>query len=69
VEEVAKSRGVPMAVVATAWCLSKKGVNPIVGLNSKERIDEIIEAVKITLTEKEVAKLEAAYVPKIVMGY
>lgn len=69
VEEVAKSRGLPMAVVATAWCLSKRGVNPIVGLNSKERIDEIIKAVKIRLTEKEVAKLEAAYVPKIVMGY
>jgi aryl-alcohol dehydrogenase-like predicted oxidoreductase len=58
-----------MAVVSTAWCLSKKGVNPIVGLNSKEHIDEIIEAVKIMLTEKEVAKLEAAYVPNIVMGY
>lgn len=69
VEEVAKSRGVPMAVVATAWCLSKKGVNPIVGLNSKQRIDEILEAVKIVLTEEEVAKLEAAYVPKIVIGY
>ena len=39
-----------MAVVATAWCLSKRGVNPIVGLNSKERIDEIIKAVKIRLT-------------------
>jgi aryl-alcohol dehydrogenase-like predicted oxidoreductase len=58
-----------MAVVATAWCLNKKGVNPIVGLNSKERIDEIISAVKILLTEEEVAKLEVAYVPQIVMGY
>jgi aryl-alcohol dehydrogenase-like predicted oxidoreductase len=58
-----------MAVVATAWCLSKEGVNPIVGLNSKERIDEILEAVKIVLTKEEIAKLEAAYVPKIVMGY
>jgi aryl-alcohol dehydrogenase-like predicted oxidoreductase len=57
-----------MAMVATAWCLSKKGVNPIVGLSSKQRIDEILEAVKIKLTEDEVAKLEAAYVPKIVPG-
>jgi aryl-alcohol dehydrogenase-like predicted oxidoreductase len=69
VEEVAKSRGVSMAVVATAWCLSKDGVNPIVGLNSKERIDEIVDAVKIALTKEEVEKLEAAYVPTIVMGY
>jgi aryl-alcohol dehydrogenase-like predicted oxidoreductase len=66
---VAKSRGVPMAVLATAWCLTKKGVNPIIGLNSKERIDEIIEAVKIVLTDEEVATLEAAYVPNIVMGF
>jgi len=58
-----------MAVVATAWCLSKEGVNPIVGLNSKERIDQIVEAVNIVLTKEEVAKLEAAYVPKIVVGY
>jgi aryl-alcohol dehydrogenase-like predicted oxidoreductase len=58
-----------MAVAATAWCLSKEGVNPIVGLNSKQRIDEILEAVKIVLTEEEVARLEAAYVPKIVMEY
>jgi aryl-alcohol dehydrogenase-like predicted oxidoreductase len=69
VEKVAKSRGVPMVVVATAWCLSKKGVNPIVGLNSKQRIDEILEAVKIVLTEEEVAMLEAAYLPKFVIGY
>ncbi len=58
-----------MAVVATAWCLSKEGVNPIVGLNSKERIDEIVGAVKMVLTKDEVARLEAAYVPNIVMGY
>jgi aryl-alcohol dehydrogenase-like predicted oxidoreductase len=69
VEMVAKSRGVPMAVLATAWCLTKKGVNPIIGLNSKERIDEIVEAVKIVLTDEEVATLEAAYVPNIVMGF
>ena len=65
---MAKAKGVPMAVVATAWCLSKEGVNPIVGLSSKERIDEIVGAVKLILTE-EVAKLEAPYLPKAVTGY
>lgn len=57
-----------MAVVATAWCLNK-GVNPIVGLNSKERIDEAVLATKVVLTEAEIAKLELAYQPKAVMGY
>jgi aryl-alcohol dehydrogenase-like predicted oxidoreductase len=69
VGEVAKARGLPMAVIATAWCLSKEGVNPIVGLNSIERIDEITAAVNIVLTEEEILMLEAPYVPKAVSGY
>ncbi|KAG4271904.1 alcohol dehydrogenase [Fusarium proliferatum] len=68
VEEVAKARGLPMAVIATAWCLHK-GVNPIIGLNSKERIDEAVMAANVTLTDDEVAKLESAYRPKPVTGY
>lgn len=68
VEDIAKSRGVPMANVATAWCLSKENVNPIVGLNSKERIDQIVEAVKLKLTEEEIKRLEEAYLPRTVQG-
>ncbi|TVY60539.1 Versiconal hemiacetal acetate reductase [Fusarium oxysporum f. sp. cubense] len=68
VEEVAKARGLPMAIIATAWCLHK-GVNPIIGLNSKEHIDEAVLAANITLTDDKVAKLESAYRPKPVTGY
>jgi aryl-alcohol dehydrogenase-like predicted oxidoreductase len=68
VEEVAKVREVPMAVIATAWCLHK-GVNPVVGLNSKERIDEAVWAAKIRLTDDEILRLESAYEPKAVTGY
>lgn len=57
-----------MAVIATAWCLHK-GVNPIISLNSKERIDEAVLAASITLTDGEVATLESAYQPKPVTGY
>ncbi|KAH8817052.1 NADP-dependent oxidoreductase domain-containing protein [Xylogone sp. PMI_703] len=69
VEEIAKARGVSMAVVAIAWCLSKQYVNPIVGLSSKERIDEMATAVALKLTEEEIAKLEAPYLPKAVVGH
>lgn len=69
VEEIAKARGVSMAVVSTAWCLSKQNVNPIVGLNSKERIDEAVSAVTFKLTEEEISKLEASYVPREVIGH
>ncbi|KAF2645394.1 Aldo/keto reductase [Massarina eburnea CBS 473.64] len=68
VEDIAKARGLPMAAIAIAWCLHK-GVNPILGLNSKARIDEAVKAVKVTLTEEEIAKLEAPYVPKNVVGH
>lgn len=68
VQEVASDRQLPMAVIASAWCLHK-GVNPIMGLNSKKRIDDAVLATKTKLTMDEIAKLEAAYQPKNVIGY
>ncbi|PWY68431.1 Aldo/keto reductase [Aspergillus heteromorphus CBS 117.55] len=48
VEEIAKARGVPMAVVAIAWCLSKPFITaPIVGISKKERVDEAVQAKKV----------------------
>lgn len=64
VEEIAKKKGISMAQVATAWSLGKQGVNPILGLNSKERIDEAVASIKVTLTEEESRYLEEPYVPK-----
>ena len=55
-----------MAQVATAWCLAKKGVNPILGLGSKKRIDEAVEAVKLVLTDEDIRRLEEGYLPKAV---
>jgi aryl-alcohol dehydrogenase-like predicted oxidoreductase len=69
VQEVAEKKGVSMARVAIAWTL-QKGVNPIVGLSSKERIDEAVEAVKWQssggLTEEDCNYLEQGYAPKAV---
>ena len=68
VEEIAKKRDVSMTAIATAWCLSKEGVNPIIGLSSKERIDQAVEAVAFAssgkLTEDDIKYLEEAYAPK-----
>jgi aryl-alcohol dehydrogenase-like predicted oxidoreductase len=69
VEELAKKKGVSMAMIATAWCLGKEGVNPIIGLGSKERIDQAVESVRFAseggLSEEDVKYLEEAYVPKV----
>ena len=69
VQEVSQKKGVSMAQVAIAWCLSKKNVNPIVGLSKPERIDEAVAALQVQLTEDEVRYLEEPYRPKPVQGY
>ncbi|CAL3969171.1 hypothetical protein PZA11_006210 [Diplocarpon coronariae] len=73
VEELAKKLGVSMTTIATAWCLSKDKVNPIIGLSSKERIDQAVEAVAFAsagkLTKNDIAYLEEGYAPKERQGY
>ncbi|KAI9806051.1 MAG: hypothetical protein M1833_004458 [Piccolia ochrophora] len=69
VEEVANKRGVSMATIATAWCLSKPGVNPILGLGSKSRIDEAVKNSKYQLSEEDAKYLEEPYLPKVVQKY
>ena len=67
VEEVAKKKGVSMALVATAWVL-QQGCWPIVGLSSAERIKETVGALKVKLTEEECAYLESEYRPRAVQA-
>ncbi|RHZ59991.1 aldo/keto reductase [Aspergillus thermomutatus] len=64
VEEIAKKKGISMAQVAIAWVLSHPKENPILGLSSKERIDEAVAAVKVQLTPEEIKYLEEPYLPK-----
>lgn len=62
VEEVAKELGTDLALVATAWVLKKQAC-PIVGLASKERIEHIIKALGVALSEKHMVTLEQLYKP------
>lgn len=62
-EEVSKELGKSMALVAAAWSL-KKGVNPIIGLSSVERIDEAVEMAHLELSEETVKALEEPYKAK-----
>ncbi|KAL3248820.1 hypothetical protein ABHI18_011876, partial [Aspergillus niger] len=64
VDEVAKRKGISMAQVSLAWTLSHPGTNPVVGMNTKECIDEAVASIHVHLTYKEVTYLEDAYVPK-----
>lgn len=67
VEEIAKKHGKSMAIVATAWALSK-GVMPILGLSTVERIEEAVQSLKFKLSEEEIKYLEVPYVPRAVSG-
>ncbi|KAI4661029.1 uncharacterized protein J4E79_005597 [Alternaria viburni] len=68
VEEVAKKHNVSMACIATAWTI-KKGVCPIIGLSSKERIDETVRNSNFKLSDEDAKYLEEVYVPKVRQGF
>lgn len=67
VEEVAKKKGLSMALVSTAWVL-KKNCWPIVGVNSEKRVKEVIEALKVDLSAEELEYLESEYRPRKIQG-
>lgn len=83
VEALAKKRDVSMAQIATAWVLSKDGTwtnfhecwlmavvtAPIVGMNSEDRIKDMVAAVNLELTEEEKKYLEEPYVPRPIAGH
>lgn len=70
VEQVAAERGVPMAQVALAWVLAKRGVSaPIVGASKASQLDDAIAALELVLSDEEIQRLEAPYVPHLVTGF
>lgn len=63
VENIANKRGASMAAIGLAWCF-QRGVWPITGLGSKERIDQAVEAVSFQLTTEEIEHIDELYEPK-----
>jgi aryl-alcohol dehydrogenase-like predicted oxidoreductase len=70
VTELAAARGVAMAQVALAWLLHKSPVTaPIIGATRMTHLDEAVAALALDLSEKEIAELEASYIPHPVVGF
>jgi aryl-alcohol dehydrogenase-like predicted oxidoreductase len=66
---VAQDKGVAPAQVALAWLLRQPGVTaPIVGASKMAHLDQAIAALDVVLTDDEVRRLEAPYVPHRVLG-
>jgi len=68
VEELAKKKGCSMAQIAVAWALAKTTA-PIVGTTSLDNLREMIDAIKIELTEEEIKHLEEPYHPVKIIGH
>jgi aryl-alcohol dehydrogenase (NADP+) len=70
VGELAAERGLPRAQVALAWLLGKPGVTaPIVGATKPAHLADAIAAVEVKLSDDEIGRLEAPYVPHAVAGF
>lgn len=70
VEQIASERGLPMAQVALAWVLRHRAVSaPIIGASKPGHLDDAIAALGVPLSDEEVARLEAPYVPHAVTGF
>ena len=67
---VATGRALPPAQIALAWLLGKPAVSaPIVGATKSHHLDDALAAADLTLSEEEVATLEAPYRPHVPFGY
>ena len=70
VAEVAAERGVPMAQVALAWLIQRKGVTaPIVGSTKLHHLTDALAAEQLELSADEVRLLEELYVPHAIAGH
>jgi 1-deoxyxylulose-5-phosphate synthase len=66
---ICEDHGVGRAQVALAWMLAKPEItSPIVGATKPKHLADAIASLEVTLTDEEIAALEAPYVPHRVTG-
>jgi aryl-alcohol dehydrogenase-like predicted oxidoreductase len=69
-ETVAAERAVAPAQVALAWLLQQPGVTaPIIGATKLAHLEDALAAEQLRLSDAELARLSAAYVPHPVLGH
>ncbi len=70
VTEIVKDKGVSHAQISLAWLLSKPVViAPIIGATKLNHLEEAIAAESLKLSDEEIQKLEAPYLPHALAGY
>jgi aryl-alcohol dehydrogenase-like predicted oxidoreductase len=70
VQEIAETRGIPMAQVALAWVMENPSVAaPIVGPTKEHHLADAVAALDVDLTDDEIEALEAPYTPRLPSGF
>ena len=70
VAELAAEREQPQAQIALAWLLHRTEVTaPIIGATKMKHLEQAVEALALSLSAIELAKLEAPYRPHRVLGH
>jgi aryl-alcohol dehydrogenase-like predicted oxidoreductase len=68
--KIAAERNLPRAQIALAWVLAKPVVSaPIIGASKPGHLEDAVAALDIVLSDEEIARLEAPYVPHAVVGF
>jgi len=67
---IAEETKATRAQVALAWLLSKPGVAaPIIGASREDQLEELLQAVNVTLKPEQIAELETPYRQHPVVGF
>lgn len=70
VKAIAEERHAAMAQIALAWLLAKNAVTaPIVGVTKPHHLTDAVAAVALKLSDEEIARLEAPYIPQLPTGF
>lgn len=68
VAKVAARHNVPMSQIALAWHWARGVEAPIVGCSKPERVDDVVAALEIKLSDEELEFLEEPYQPHALVG-
>lgn len=68
VHEIAEQHNASMSQIALAWQFSKEVASPIVGATKAEYFEDAAGALKIRLSDEEIAYLDELYAPHKIVG-
>jgi len=69
IKEISEKMKITMAQVSIAWLLSKKCVaSPVIGCTKIKQLEDLVEGVKIKLSNEDIKYLEELYKPHKIVG-